>query len=64
MTTLTAIVMLALFATIVTLGWGISSMAHGGDYDRKHGVQLMGLRVGLQGLTIILLLIAVLLATF
>ncbi len=64
MTTLTVIIMLALFATVVTLGWGIGSMAHGGDYDKKHSVQLMGIRVGLQGLTIVLLIIAALVAAF
>ncbi len=64
MTTLTVIITLALFATVVTLGWGIGSMVHGGSYDRKHSVQLMGIRVGLQGLTITLLIIAALLATF
>jgi len=64
MTTLTAIILLALFATVITLGWGIVSMVHGGSYDRKHSVQIMGIRVGLQGLTIVLLLIAALVAAF
>jgi hypothetical protein len=64
MTTLTAIIILALFATVITLVWGIGSMVRGGDYDREHSALLMGIRVGLQGLTIVLLLIAVLLAAF
>ena len=64
MTTLTVIIMLALFATVISLGWGIGTMAHGGDYDKKHSVQIMGIRVGLQGLTIVLLLVAVILNAF
>ncbi len=64
MTTLTVIIMLALFATVISLGWGIGTMAHGGDYDKKHSVQIMGIRVGLQGVTIVLLLVAVILNAF
>lgn len=51
-------VVLAMLATIVTLGMGIFSMARGGQYDREHGTQLMGWRVGLQGVTLLLLAIA------
>lgn len=58
MAVLTALIILALVATIVSLGWGVVSMAHGGDYDTKHSTQLMGARVGFQGLAIVLLLIA------
>ncbi len=64
MTILTVLVVLALIATIISLGWGIGSMAHGGDYDNKHSVQLMSVRVGLQGLTIVLLLIALVVSNF
>ncbi|GMR21348.1 MAG: hypothetical protein BMS9Abin36_1948 [Gammaproteobacteria bacterium] len=64
MTILTVLVVLALIATIISLGWGIGSMAHGGDYDKKHSVQLMGVRVGFQGLTIVLLLIALVVSNF
>ena len=55
---LTIIIILALLATIVSLGWGLGSMAHGGSYDTKHSGQLMSARVIFQGIAIILLLIA------
>lgn len=51
-------VVLAMIATVVTLGMGIVSMARGGEYDRQHGTQFMGWRVGLQALTLVLLAIA------
>ena len=51
-------VVLAMIATVITLGMGIVSMARGGEYDRKHGTRLMGWRVGLQALTLVLLAIA------
>jgi hypothetical protein len=57
-TTLTAVIVPALLATVITLGGGIGSMAHGGAYDRKHSAQIMGVRVGLQGLTFTVPLIA------
>ncbi len=62
MNMLTAVIILALIATLITLGWGIGSMARGGDYDDRHSVQLMGMRVGLQGLTFVLLLVALFMA--
>ena len=58
MTVLTILIILAALATIVTLIMGIGSMASSGEFDRKHSTQLMSLRVGLQGLTLLLLLIA------
>jgi hypothetical protein len=58
MTMLTITIILALVATIVSLGWGLGSMAHGGTYDTKHSGQLMSARVIFQGLAIVLLLIA------
>lgn len=58
MTTLSTLVIFALIATIVALGWGIGSMAHGGSYDVKHSHQFMGARVGFQALAVLLLLIA------
>lgn len=60
MTILTMLIMLALLATVVALGTGIMSMAHGGQFDDEHSEQFMFARIGLQGLTFILLLIAVL----
>lgn len=58
MTMLTGLILLALLATIVSLGWGIGSMAHGGDYDERHSDQFMFARVGLQALAIILMGVA------
>lgn len=62
MTLLTTLIMLALVATIVSLGWGIGSMAHGGEFDAKHSTQLMSARVVAQGLAIVFLLMAFFLA--
>lgn len=58
MTILNTVILLALLATIVALGSGIWSMAHGGKYDEQHSEQFMYARIGLQGLTLVLLLIA------
>ncbi|MDH5178707.1 MAG: twin transmembrane helix small protein [Gammaproteobacteria bacterium] len=58
MTALNVMVILALLATIVALGWGIGSMAHGGVYDVKHSHQFMEARLGFQALAIILIMIA------
>jgi hypothetical protein len=49
--------------TIGLVGTGVWSMAHGGEFDRKHSTQLMFARVGMQGLTVLLLLFAVYLAS-
>jgi len=59
---LTFLIILALFATIVSLGWGIGSMAHGGRFDDKHDVQFMSARLGFQGAAIVLLLIAIIIS--
>ncbi len=56
------LVVLAMLATVVTLGMGIVSMARGGDYDRQHSTQLMGWRVGLQAATLLLLALALIAA--
>lgn len=58
MTVLNLVILLALLATVVALGSGIWSMAHGGKYDAEHSEQFMFARIGLQGLTLVLLLIA------
>lgn len=60
MTLLTSLIILALLATIVALGWGVGSMAHGGSFDARHATQFMFARIGLQGLAVILLIIALL----
>jgi len=58
MNILTVFIIVALLATIVTLGIGLSSMAHGGEYDKEHSEQFMFARVGMQGITVILLIAA------
>jgi Hypoxia induced protein conserved region len=55
---LTALIILALIATLISLGWGIGSMAHGGSFDARHSSQFMNARVIFQGLTVVLLIIA------
>jgi len=62
MTILTALIVLALLATIVALGWGVGSMVHGGDYDARHSTQFMVARIGFQGLAVLFLIIAFLIA--
>ncbi len=52
-------VVLALSATVVTLGLGVVAMVRGADYDRAHGTQLMGWRVGMQAITLALVLVTV-----
>ena len=53
----------ALILTVGLIGTGIWSMAHGGEFDSKHSTQLMFARVGMQGITLVLLLIAAYLAS-
>jgi len=53
---------LALVSTIVVLFTGLGSMGRGGEFDEKHGTQFMFARVVLQGLTLLLLFIALYLA--
>ena len=62
MNILTALIVTALLITVGIIGTGIWSMAHGGEFDRKHSTQLMGARVGMQGVTILLLLLAIYIA--
>ncbi len=63
MTILTWIIVGALLTTIGLIGTGIWSMAHGGQFDREHSTQLMFARVAMQGITVLLLLFAVYLAS-
>ncbi|HXZ96231.1 MAG TPA: twin transmembrane helix small protein [Burkholderiales bacterium] len=60
MDALTMIVLLGVLATVWALLRGITSMAHGGDSDFRHSHQLMFQRVGLQALTVLLVLMALL----
>jgi len=52
----------ALLMTVGVIGTGLWSMAHGGEFDEKHSGQLMAARVGMQGVTFLLLLLAIYLA--
>jgi hypothetical protein len=63
MSPLTIIIILALLLTIAVLVTGIGAMAQGEEFDRKYGTQLMFARVGMQGVTLILLFIALYLAS-
>lgn len=63
MSILNMVIVLALLITVAVIGTGIWSMAHGGEFDEKHSTQLMVARVGMQGLTVILLLFAVYLSS-
>ncbi len=56
------IIVVALLATLAALGAGVVSMVRGGHYDHEHAAQLMASRVGFQGLAVILMMIALLLA--
>lgn len=62
MTLLTTTVVLALIATVISLAWGLGSMAAGGAYDAKHSEQLMFTRVGIQVFAFIMLLVGAYLA--
>jgi hypothetical protein len=55
---LTVLIFLAMAATVVSLILGINSMERGGEYDRVHSTRYMAMRVGFQGLTLVLLMIA------
>ena len=59
---LNLVIVAALLMTVGLIGTGIWSMAHGGDFDQKHSTQLMFARVGMQGVTLLLLLLAMFLA--
>ena len=62
MTVLTIVSVIPLLATVGTLLWGIASMAKGREYDQHHSHQLMFARVGLQGIALLFLLIALFIA--
>lgn len=52
----------AMIAVLATLGAGLVGMTRGGDFNARHGNRLMRLRVALQGLAILLFVLAVLTA--
>jgi hypothetical protein len=51
------LIILAILAVTVTLGFGLYSLFRGGDYARSHSNKLMRLRVGLQAVAVILLVV-------
>ena len=59
---LTLLVMVGMLATLGVLFAGLYSMAHGGEFDHQHSGQFMIARVGVQGFTLLLLLIALYIA--
>jgi len=60
MNTMTVLVVTGLVATILTLIQGIASMAHGGASDQARSHLLMFQRVGLQAVTVLILLVILL----
>jgi hypothetical protein len=55
---LTIVIILALLATAVALLFGLMSLAQGGSFDKDFGTGFMWARVGLQGLAIALMVLA------
>ncbi|HEX8470523.1 MAG TPA: twin transmembrane helix small protein [Brevundimonas sp.] len=51
----TILILLAVLAVSVTLGFGLYSLYRGGDYARSNSNRLMRLRVALQATAVILL---------
>jgi hypothetical protein len=49
------LILVAILAVAVTLGFGLWSLHRGGDADRSRSNKLMRLRVGLQAVAIVLL---------
>ena len=58
---LTLIIILALLATMVALLLGLMSLGQGGSFDKDFGTGFMWARVGLQGLAVALLVLALVL---
>jgi len=54
----TLLVFIALIATVVSLALGIISMMRGGEFDQTHSSRYMGMRVGFQALTLVMLMLA------
>ena len=54
------LIVLAIAAVAVTLGFGLYSLFRGGDYARSHSTRLMRLRIGLQAMAVLLLVVGML----
>jgi hypothetical protein len=61
--TLTLLVAAAFVATLVAFAFGIASMVYDAEAGHGTSVQWMGRRVGFQALAVLLILIALLMAT-
>ena len=62
MNILNMLIIAALIMTVGVIAIGIWSMAQGGEFDQKHSTQIMAARVGMQGVTFVLLLLAIFIA--
>jgi translation elongation factor EF-Tu-like GTPase len=60
MNTMTVLVVAGMAATILSLVQGVASMAEGGPSDQARSHVLMFRRVGLQAITVVFLLLALL----
>ncbi|GAA0200224.1 nitrogen fixation-related uncharacterized protein [Brevundimonas nasdae] len=54
------LILVAIAAVAVTLGFGLYSLFRGGEYARSNSNKLMRLRVGLQAVAILLLVVGML----
>lgn len=63
MSTITILIILALLSTVAALVTGLVSMMRGGKFDKQHMDQFMFSRVGLQLVTLVLLLVAAYMST-
>ncbi len=57
MTVFDILILAAIGAVAITLGFGIYALFRGGDYARSNSNRLMRLRVGLQAVAVALLVI-------
>ncbi|MBL6929250.1 MAG: twin transmembrane helix small protein [Rhodospirillales bacterium] len=62
MTFVNALVIAAVLGTLAALVLGLVTMARGGEFNARYGNRLMRLRVLIQGLAVVMLLIAMVLS--
>lgn len=60
MDALTILVMLGALATVIVLLRGVGTMTEGGEFESLHSQQLMFARVGVQAITVLFILVALL----
>ena len=58
MTLIDILIVVAIAAVSINLGFGLYSLFRGGEFARSHSNKLMRLRVGLQAVAIVILLVA------